>query len=55
MPVAAWAQQSDRVRRIGVLTLGDETDPVIKLSLSAFRQALADFGWTDGREEADSL
>ena len=27
-PLAARAQQGDRVRRIGVLTVGDETDPV---------------------------
>ena len=29
-PVAARAQQGDRVRRIGVLLQGDETDPVAK-------------------------
>jgi putative ABC transport system substrate-binding protein len=46
-PLAASAQQRDRVRRIGVL-LGDENDPVSKLRLSAFTQALADLGWTDG-------
>jgi len=28
---------------------GDENDPVWKLRLSAFTQALADLGWTDGR------
>ena len=27
-PLAAHAQQGDRVRRIGVLTLGEENDPV---------------------------
>jgi putative ABC transport system substrate-binding protein len=44
-----WAQQSDRVRRIGVLIPGNENDPVTKLRLSAFTQALTDLGWTDGR------
>jgi putative ABC transport system substrate-binding protein len=48
-PVAAWAQQSDRVRRIGVLMQGDENDPPYKSRVSAFTQALADLGWTDGR------
>jgi putative ABC transport system substrate-binding protein len=43
------AQQGDRVRRIGVLMPGDETDPVRKIRLSAFTQALADLGWTNGR------
>ena len=28
---------------------GDENDPVAKSFLSAFTQALADLGWTDGR------
>ena len=48
-PLAAHAQQGDRVRRIGVLISGDENDPVYKTRLSAFMQALADLGWTDGR------
>jgi putative ABC transport system substrate-binding protein len=48
-PVVARAQQGDRVRRIGVLMGGDENDPLRKTSLSAFTQALADLGWTDGR------
>jgi putative ABC transport system substrate-binding protein len=48
-PLAARAQQSDRVRRIGVLSGGDENDPVAKPEVSAFTQALADLGWTDGR------
>src|SRR5215470_14005842 len=48
-PLAARAQQGDRVRRIGVLMTGDENDPVYKSYLSAFTQALADLRWTDGR------
>jgi putative ABC transport system substrate-binding protein len=48
-PLAARAQQGDRVRRIGVLTALDENDPLAKLQLSAFTQALADLGWNDGR------
>jgi putative ABC transport system substrate-binding protein len=48
-PVVARAQQGDRVRRIGVLMGGDENDPVRNTQFSAFAQALADLGWTDGR------
>ena len=48
-PVVAWAQQGERVRRIGVLMPGDENDPAVKSYLSAFTQALADLGWTVGR------
>jgi hypothetical protein len=48
-PLAARAQQGDRVRRIGVLMASDENDPVYKTRLSAFTQALAGLGWTDGR------
>ena len=48
-PLAARAQQGDRVRRIGVLMPRDENDPVGKLRHSAFTQALAELGWTDGR------
>src|SRR5215475_5727731 len=48
-PVVARAQQGDRVRRIGVLMSYDENDPVAKARISAFIQALARLGWTDGR------
>jgi putative ABC transport system substrate-binding protein len=48
-PFAARAQQGDRVRRIGVLIGRDENDPVAKTYVSAFTQALAGLGWTDGR------
>ena len=48
-PLAARAQLVERVRRIGVLTTRDETDPVTKLQVSVLTQALADLGWTVGR------
>src|SRR6516225_12232116 len=48
-PLAARAQQGDRVRRIGVLMSLDENDPEIKLRYSAFTQALGDLGWIEGR------
>jgi putative ABC transport system substrate-binding protein len=48
-PLAARAQRGDRIRRIGVLMPGDENDPLAKARISAFTQALAGLGWSDGR------
>ena len=48
-PVAVRAQQLERMRRIAVLVPSDENDLVAKTNVSAFTQALADLGWTDGR------
>jgi putative tryptophan/tyrosine transport system substrate-binding protein len=48
-PLMANAQQADRVRRIGVFMSGDENEPQGKRRYSAFIQALADLGWTEGR------
>ena len=49
MPLAARAQQSDRVYRVGMLTGQPETDPENASRLGAFRQALGKFGWSEGR------
>ena len=50
---AAWPfavrAQRERMRRIGVLMLGDENDPLSKAPVSALAQALAGLGWTEGR------
>src|SRR5262252_3039572 len=48
-PLAARAQQRQRVRRIGVLMAFDENDPLAKPRVSAFTEALAGLGWIDGR------
>jgi len=48
-PLAARAQQGQRMRRIGALMPFDENDPEGKRRLSAFTQAIADLGWIDGR------
>src|SRR5215469_14073459 len=48
-PLAAHAQQGNRVRRIGLLMPYNENEPVWKPRVSAFTQALAGLGWTDGR------
>ena len=46
---AARAQPGDRVRRIGVLMGVAENDTEGQARVAAFRQSLADLGWTDGR------
>src|SRR5215475_9060088 len=48
-PLAARAQQGERMRRIGVLTNLTENDPEGQARITAFVQALQQFGWTDGR------
>jgi putative ABC transport system substrate-binding protein len=47
-PLAAQAQQRERVRRIGVLVGLAENDPGMKPRLVALRQELERFGWMDG-------
>jgi putative ABC transport system substrate-binding protein len=48
-PLAARAQQPDRMRRIGVLMGLSEDDPDTKARLAKFRQGLATLGWSEGR------
>ena len=48
-PLAARAQQGERVRRIGVLMGGPESDPEEQVRLAAFLDGLQQLGWTDGR------
>jgi len=48
-PLAARAQQGERMRRIGVLTAGAADDPVLQERNAAFLQALQQLGWTVGR------
>jgi ABC-type uncharacterized transport system substrate-binding protein len=47
-PLAARAQQAERMRRIGMLINVAESDPVGKARLSAFVQRLKELGWTEG-------
>ena len=54
-PLAARAQQGERVRRIGMLLPGVESDPLAKTTVPAFTQALADLGWTEGRNVRTDL
>jgi putative ABC transport system substrate-binding protein len=48
-PLAARAQQTDRVRRIGVFMNSAADDPEGQARNTAFVQALQQLGWTDGR------
>jgi putative tryptophan/tyrosine transport system substrate-binding protein len=48
-PLAARAQQPERVRRIGVLMPLAADDPEARARLIAFMQALQHLGWADGR------
>jgi putative tryptophan/tyrosine transport system substrate-binding protein len=47
-PLAAHAQQAERMRHIGVLMGYSENDPEAEAYLSGFTQALQQLGWTDG-------
>ena len=47
-PLAARAEQSDRMRRIGVLMGFAESDPTAQSWIAAFQNALAKLGWTEG-------
>jgi putative ABC transport system substrate-binding protein len=50
-PLAARAQQADRVRRIGVLMATAESDPDQKAMVSVFTRALEDLNRLEGRCE----
>jgi len=47
-PIAAHAQQGERVRRIGVLMNRAADDPDGQARLAVFTQALKQLGWSDG-------
>jgi putative ABC transport system substrate-binding protein len=48
-PLAAWAQQPDRMRRVGLLMGYREGDAEGQASLAAFQRGLQELGWTEGR------
>jgi hypothetical protein len=47
-PLAARAQQAERMRRIGVLSSTAVDDQDNKVRFAAFQQRLQQLGWTDG-------
>ena len=46
-PLAARAQQSERMRRVGVLMTRVADDPQSRLQVAAFQQRLQELGWTN--------
>ena len=48
-PLAANAQQGERMRRVGVLLSTHEGDPGRRAQLTALVQRLTELGWADGR------
>ena len=48
-PLAARAQQPDRMRRIGVLLASAADDAETQARIGAFLQGLQQLGWADGR------
>jgi putative ABC transport system substrate-binding protein len=52
-PLAARAQQPAQIRRVGMLVGYAENDPETQARLTAFRQALDQLGWKEGRAAAE--
>jgi putative tryptophan/tyrosine transport system substrate-binding protein len=48
-PIAVRAQQSERMRHVGVLTVSAPDDADAQTRLAALRQGLQRFGWIEGR------
>ena len=48
-PLAAQAQQAERVRRVGVLMLTSSDEPESQTNIAAFLQGLQEAGWAVGR------
>src|SRR6202045_4050727 len=48
-PLSARAQQSERMRRVGVLVAATADDPEYQSRMGAFQQGLALLGWIEGR------
>jgi putative ABC transport system substrate-binding protein len=48
-PIALRAQQSDRVRHVGLFLNTQASNPVGKARVAAFQRKLAELGWTEGK------
>ena len=48
-PLAARAQQADRLRRVGIFMDLAEQDAEGQIRVAAFRKGMQDLGWTEGR------
>ena len=54
-PLAARAQQPERMRRVGVLMGFSEDDPDTKARLAKFRQGLETLGWSRAAMSASTI
>ena len=52
-PVVARGQQTERLRRIGVLMFSAENDQEGRSSIMAFQEALRNLGWMERNSEID--
>ena len=48
-PLSARAQQPERMRRVGVLSILAESDVHWRANIKVFQHRLQELGWTDGR------
>src|SRR5215469_8755050 len=48
-PLVGHAQQGDRMRRLGILMAGAESDPHYQADVAVFREGLQKLGWVDGQ------
>src|SRR5215469_1382103 len=48
-PLGTHAQQGDRMRRLGILMAGAESDPHYQADVAVFREGLQKLGWVDGQ------
>src|ERR1700730_956444 len=48
-PLAARAQEPEKIRRVGVLSSLSDSDPEVKIWLKAFQDQLQRLGWEQGR------
>jgi putative ABC transport system substrate-binding protein len=54
-PLTAFAQQNERLRRIGIIAGNAEADPEEQARIKAFQQRLAELGWSEGRNIASDF
>ena len=47
-PVTAWAQQTERMRRLGVLMAVADSDADARKGISILHESLQKLGWKDG-------
>jgi ABC-type uncharacterized transport system substrate-binding protein len=48
-PVVTRAQQPERMRRVGILHIGSQSEPTTRTQVNALQEGLAKQGWIEGR------